>query len=67
MEPCGTPACIYLGVDISPSTETLNFRCEGNELISLIKLIEQARVPRVVKGFFDIQEYRSCRHIIVQI
>jgi hypothetical protein len=29
-EPCGTPACIYLGVDISPSTETLNFRCERN-------------------------------------
>jgi hypothetical protein len=24
-EPCGTPACIFLGMDISPSTETLNF------------------------------------------
>jgi hypothetical protein len=24
-EPCGTPACISLGVDISPLTETLNF------------------------------------------
>jgi hypothetical protein len=36
-EPCGTPACMYLGVDISPSTETLNFLCERNTLISLIK------------------------------
>jgi hypothetical protein len=32
-EPCGTPACISLGVDISPSTETLNFLCERNELM----------------------------------
>jgi hypothetical protein len=39
-EPCGTPACIILGVDISPSTETLKFHCERKELISLIKLIE---------------------------
>jgi hypothetical protein len=27
-EPCGTPAYMYLGVEISPSNETLNFRCE---------------------------------------
>jgi hypothetical protein len=27
-EPCGTPAFIFLGVDISPSTETLNFLFE---------------------------------------
>jgi hypothetical protein len=25
MEPCGTSACMSLGVDISPSTESLNF------------------------------------------
>jgi hypothetical protein len=31
---------MYLGVDISPSTETLNFLCERNEPISLIKLVE---------------------------
>jgi hypothetical protein len=37
MEPYGTPACMYLGVDISPSTETLNFRRERKELVSLIK------------------------------
>jgi hypothetical protein len=30
------PAFISLGVDISPSTETLNFLCERNEVISLI-------------------------------
>jgi hypothetical protein len=38
MEPYGTPACIHLGVDISPSTETLNFHCKRNELMSLIIL-----------------------------
>jgi hypothetical protein len=38
-EPCGTPACISLAVDISPSNKTLNFRCERNELMSLIKLV----------------------------
>jgi hypothetical protein len=27
-EPCGTPACITLGFDISSYTETLNFLCE---------------------------------------
>jgi hypothetical protein len=36
-EPCGTPACMYLGVDISPSTETLNFRSERKELISFVE------------------------------
>jgi hypothetical protein len=34
-EPCGTRAFISLGVDISPSTETLNFLCERNELVQL--------------------------------
>jgi hypothetical protein len=37
-KPCGTPACISLGVDISPSTETPNFLRERKELISLIRL-----------------------------
>jgi hypothetical protein len=32
-ELCDTPAFISLGVDISPSTETMNFSCEKNELI----------------------------------
>jgi hypothetical protein len=39
-KPCGTLACMYLGVDISPSTETLNFLYERNEPISVIKLVE---------------------------
>jgi hypothetical protein len=39
-EPCGTPACISLGADSSPSTESLNFLWERKELISLIKLDE---------------------------
>jgi len=30
-EPCGTPAFISLGVDSSPSTETLNFWWDRNE------------------------------------
>jgi hypothetical protein len=29
-ELCGTPACMYLGMDISPSTETLN--CLAKEM-----------------------------------
>jgi hypothetical protein len=37
-EPFGTPACITLVVDISSSTETLNFLCERKESISFIKL-----------------------------
>jgi hypothetical protein len=39
-EPCGTLACMYLGVYISPSPDTLNFRCERKWLISLIKQVE---------------------------
>jgi hypothetical protein len=39
-EPCGTLACISLCIDISPSTETLNFLIERKELISLVRLIE---------------------------
>jgi hypothetical protein len=39
-EPCGTPACISLGVDISPSTEWLNFHCERIDPVSLIRLVE---------------------------
>jgi hypothetical protein len=36
----GIPACTSLGIDISPSTETLNFFWERKNLISFIKLIE---------------------------
>jgi hypothetical protein len=40
-EPCGTPAFISLDVDISPSTQTLNFLFERNELISFIILADK--------------------------
>jgi hypothetical protein len=43
-EPCGTPACITLGIDNSPSTETLNFLYERKELISLIKLVKSSNL-----------------------
>jgi hypothetical protein len=38
MESCGTPTCGVDSVDSSPSTVTLIFLLERNELISLIKL-----------------------------
>jgi hypothetical protein len=47
-EPCGTPACMYLGVDISPSTETLNFRSERKELISFVKTEAGTRSPEYI-------------------
>jgi len=37
-ESCGNPASVYLGLDIFPSTETLNFLWDRYELISFIKL-----------------------------
>jgi hypothetical protein len=49
-EPCGTPACIHLGVDISPSAETLNFRCKRNELMSLIILVEKFNLDNLVNN-----------------
>jgi hypothetical protein len=76
MEPYGTPASIYLGVEISPSIEALNFLWDKKELINLIKLNEnciffqlaqQANVPCSVKGFLNIQELRSRRHSIVEV
>jgi hypothetical protein len=47
-EPCCAPACMYLGVDISPSTETLNFRWERNEPISVIKLVENCNLDNLL-------------------
>jgi hypothetical protein len=40
-EPWGTLACISIRVGISPSTWTLNFPLERNELISLTVLAEK--------------------------
>jgi hypothetical protein len=76
-ELCGTPAFISLCVDISPSTQTLHFLLERNELISFIILAEKFKFdnlynkPRcqvISKVFFsDIQEHRSRRHIVVEV
>jgi hypothetical protein len=72
----GDIACISLGVDISPSTVTLNLRCERKDPISFVKLfqnsnlesfIQQARVPCGIKCFFDVQEYCGRRHVIAEI
>jgi hypothetical protein len=41
MEPCGTSACISLGVESSPYTDTLNFLLVGNELMSFIEFAEK--------------------------
>jgi hypothetical protein len=38
--PCVTPACISLGTDVMPSTETVNFLFERHELISFTELVE---------------------------
>jgi hypothetical protein len=47
IEHFGTPACISLGVDISPSTETLNLHCERKEPMSLIKLVENSSLDNL--------------------
>jgi hypothetical protein len=39
--------CISLGVDILPSTETLNFLFERHKLISLIKLVKNFNFDNV--------------------
>jgi hypothetical protein len=49
-EPCGTLACISLGINISPSTEILNFLLEGKELISFIRLIENFNLNRIFQA-----------------
>jgi hypothetical protein len=46
-EPCSTPTCIVLIVDISPSTDTLNFHCERKELINLIKHAENFKLDNL--------------------
>jgi len=68
-----TPTCTSLGMDNSPSTETLTFLLVRNELIHFINFTEKCNFcslyskPRchvVSKSFFDIQEYRSTKHIV---
>jgi hypothetical protein len=55
-EPCGTPALIILGVDISPSTKTENFLLERKEIMSLIKLDE--------KSIFDNLYNKPLCHVV---
>jgi hypothetical protein len=75
-ETCGSRACISLGVDISPSTETLNFLFERKELMSLIFSAENFNVNNVYSRpgcqdlsdtFFDIHEYHLRRHVFIEI
>jgi hypothetical protein len=46
-EPWGTSARISLGIDISPSTETLNLLRERKELMSWIKLVENSNLDNL--------------------
>jgi hypothetical protein len=46
-EPRGTPARISLGVDISPSTETLNLHYERKELMNFMKLVENSNLDNL--------------------
>jgi len=73
---CGTPACISPGVDISPSTVTLNFLLARNELICFVILAENCSFDTlyskpgyhvVSKAFFDVQEYRSRGYTVVEV
>lgn len=67
----GMPAWITLHGEFSPFTETMNVLSKRKYRKSLIKLIKnsvlnhlyQARVPCNIKGFFDMLEYHSYRHI----
>jgi hypothetical protein len=63
--PCGTSAFISLGVDISPSTETLNFLCERNELISLIRLVEHSIVELAILYSHRLRALLRVMHLFV--
>jgi len=69
----GTPACISRGVDSSPSTITLNFLLERNELVSLIKLNEKCNSDslcskpgcHVVSDAFSISKKTAAANIFL--
>jgi hypothetical protein len=46
-ELCSISACLSLGVDIFPSTETLNFVCERNELKSISRQVENSSLDNL--------------------
>jgi len=55
-EPCVTPACVFLGVESLPSTETLDFLLDRYELMSLIKLVGNCN--------FDSSYSKSRCHVV---
>jgi hypothetical protein len=67
---CGTPACIFLGEEISPSTEALNLLSERKELMSLAVLTEKFNfinlynkpVCRVISKAFLISRNTAAVH-----
>jgi hypothetical protein len=61
-EPWGTPARISLGVDILPSTGTLNLRCGRKEIVSLIA--DQSLGIKHLSGAYD-QIFITVRHLWV--
>jgi hypothetical protein len=67
-ERCRTPACISQGVDSSPSTANLNVLLEVTvaEKRSAESLYNRSGVSNA-KSFFDIQEYRSRGHTVIEI
>jgi hypothetical protein len=74
-EPCGTLACISLGLDSSPSAETLNILGEREKLIRMARLIENFNSDKlysnsmchVVSNAFSISKDTAPVDIIVGI
>jgi hypothetical protein len=64
------PSCISVGVDISPATDSVNFRSDRKELISLIKFVENFNLYNkpeccvVSEAFSYTQEYLRRRHVV---
>jgi hypothetical protein len=69
---------VPFGMEISPSTKTLNFLIVQKEGISSMKLVKNpnfdnlynvyyTRMTCSVKDFLNIQEHSSCQHIFVEI
>jgi hypothetical protein len=64
---------MFLGVEISPSTETLYFLLGRKVPINLIKMIDNFSVDnmcrqpgRRIKGVFNTKEYESRRHVTLK-
>jgi hypothetical protein len=55
-EPCGATVCIFLGLEISPPTEILNYLSGRNKLIILIKLVNNFNLD-------DLYSKRKCHFV----